>query len=45
MAANLNHFALKEKIYLEALKTAFRELHRLKNTIFLKTENQAPASA
>lgn len=45
LAANVNHFALKDKIYIEALKMAFRELHRLKNSVFLQTGNQATAPA
>lgn len=33
LVTRLNHFALKNKIYIEALKTSFRELEKLKNQI------------
>lgn len=31
-ASKMNHFALKSKLYLAAIKAAFKELHQLKNT-------------
>ena len=40
-----NHFALKQKIYFEALKTAMRELQKLTTQIFSQTENSATAPA
>lgn len=36
---NLNHFALKRKIYLNALKKAMLELQNLKSTLFFQNEN------
>ena len=42
--AKTNHFALKKKIYIEALKTAFRELEKIKNNILQIAKGQ-PASA
>jgi len=33
LAKKLNHFAIKDKIYIEALKTSFRELQKLKNEV------------
>lgn len=40
----LNHFAVKNKIYIEALKAAFRELERLKNEVLQTVKDDfAPA--
>ena len=44
LATKLNHFAIKDKIYIEALKTAFRELEKLKNEV-LQTAKTDPAPA
>jgi len=44
VATRLNHFALKNKLYIEALKTSFRELEKLKNQI-LQTDKAARVSA
>ena len=40
-----NHFALKQKIYIEALKTAMRELQKLIMQTILQTGDQASAPA
>lgn len=42
--AKLNHFALKYKIYIEALKASFRELEKLKNNV-LQTVNMVRRGA
>jgi len=44
ISKKLNHFAIKDKIYIEALKTAFRELEKLKSEVLqiVKTD-YAPA--
>ncbi|OQW91971.1 MAG: hypothetical protein BWK78_03070 [Thiotrichaceae bacterium IS1] len=34
MSTKLNHFALKSKIYLTAIRSAFEELRRLKSPLF-----------
>ena len=44
MMKKINHFKLKEIIYLEAVKTAFRELYRLKCAI-LQTAKSSSAPA
>lgn len=47
ITTRLNHFALKDKIYIEALKTAFVELHNLKKLVpfSLQTGNLQTAAA
>jgi hypothetical protein len=40
ITTKLNHFALKDKIYIEALKTALRELEKLKSQNFTSGDNK-----
>ena len=42
---NLNHFTLKTKIYVEALKTEMLELQKLSTSTVLQTENIGYAPA
>jgi len=44
LSKRLNHFALKNKIYIETLKAAFRELEKIKNEV-LQTVEFGAASA
>jgi hypothetical protein len=45
LTAHLNHFALKSKIYIEALKASMLELHKISNSTFFTNRDNQVSSA